>query len=315
MSRLVLLCLLLPLTARAGDFAPGGNGATLARASALPALGETRVLQGSRTETRVTLDFTSEYVQEGVCASECITLDGETARLRVSHRRALGRNWDFAIEVPVLDAGGGFLDGWIEQWHDAFGLPTGGRELAPRDRYLFHYERNGTVLLDETRGYTGLGDTQLTVGRRLGEAWVARAMAQLPTGDEQRLAGGAAGGALWFEHALPTPPRWASYTAIGISYVEPGVVLEPMQNRVVGFAGFGLSGPLTRRSSLSLQLQQNTRLYDGSALTPLARPGMPLTIALRVRMSSHSALEFGFQEDPSVNGSPDFAAFISYRAL
>jgi hypothetical protein len=295
----------------AGGFAPGGDGGTLARGFALPSLGEATVLGRGRTETRLTLDFTNEYVQEGVCAVECVTLDGETARLRFTHRVGLGAGWDFAVEVPWLDSGGGFLDGWIEDWHDWFGLPNGGRELAPQDRYLFRYERNGTVLLEETTGYSGLGDAQLTLGRRVGRRTLLRAMAKLPTGDERRLAGGAAGGALWLEHPLPLPARWTGYAALGVSATERGEALRDMQNTEVLFGGIGLLVPLSRHVRLSAQLQAHGRLYDDSELTPFARPGLPLTLALSIGSGRRGTLDLGFQEDPSVNGSPDFSAFAS----
>jgi hypothetical protein len=307
----VLLAVLGCGPARAGDFVPGGDGGTLARGFALPSLGEAAVMGRGRSETRLTLDFTNEYVQEGTCAVECVTLDGETARLRFTHRVGLGAGWDFLLDVPLLDAGGGFLDGWIEDWHDWFGLPNGGRELAPQDRYRFRYERGGTVLLDETRGYSGLGDTTLTLGRRVGQRNVLRAMVKLPTGDERRLAGGTSGGALWLEHPFALPGRWAGYLALGIAASERGEALRAMQNTEVAFGGIGLLVPLSRYVRLSAQLQAHGRLYDGSELTALARPGLPLTLGLNIGSGRRGALDLGFQEDPSVNGSPDFAAFAS----
>jgi len=314
MSRRIVASLLAVCacaTAQAGEFAPGGDGGTLARGFALPALGEATVLGRGRSETRLTLDFTNEYVQEGTCAVECVTLDGETARLRYTHRVGLGAGWDFALEVPVLDSGGGFLDGWIQDWHDWFGLPNGGRELAPDDRYRFRYERGGTVLLDETRGYSGLGDAQLTLGRRLGRRSVLRAMAKLPTGDERQLAGGTFGGALWLEHPFALPARWAGYVALGVSANERGEALRDLQNTEVAFGGIGLLAPLSQYVRLSVQLQAHGRLYDDSDLTPLARAGLPLTVALSFGRGNRGSLDLGFQEDPSVNGSPDFAAFAS----
>ena len=317
--RAALLCLLLSAHAggvAAGEFAPGGSSATLARPFALPALGQGGPLARSRAETRWTLDVTNEYVTEGDCAAECVLLDGETARLRVAHRRGLGGGWDAGIELSWLDRGGGFLDGWIQDWHDAFGLPTGGRELAPHDRYVFHYERNGAVLLDETRGGSGLGDAVLTLGRRFSRHSSVRAMAKLPTGDEDSLEGGNTGAALWLERTLAgMPPGWHGYAALGGAWNDRGAVLAGMQNREIAFAGVGLLAPVTPAVGLTLQLQYHGRLYDGSELTPLQRPGMPLTLGLRVRTSGRGGFELGFQEDPSVNGSPDFAAYLSYRAL
>lgn len=309
------LCLfVLAAPARSGDFVQGGNGGTLARAFALPALGAGPVLARGHVETRWTLDVTNEYVNQGDCAVECITLDGETARLRYAYRLGLGSGWEFALEQPMLDRGGGFLDGWIEDWHHTLGLPNDGRELAEQDQYRFRYARQNAVLLDETRGGTGLGDTTLTLARSWGRTGVLRAMAKLPTGDERELEGGTAGYAIWIERALVLAPGGGGYFALGVSHNELGPVLPQMQNRMIAFGGLGLLFPVTRSMSVSAQLQAHGRLYDGTTLTPLARAGVPLTLGLQFRTGARGAFELGFQEDPSVDGSPDFSAYLSFRA-
>lgn len=318
MPRLIVLLAALfavAVPARAGEFVPGGTSGALARGFALPAPGQPQVVPRGRRVTRVTFDVTNEYVVEGTCADECILLDGETSRLRVAHRRGLGGGWDFGIEVPLLDRGGGFLDGWIQDWHGWFGLPNGGREFAADGQYRYRYERGGVVLLDETRDGSGVGDVELTLGRAIGAGRVLRAMAKLPTGDEDALGGGNAGGALWLEQALPLPRGWSGYVALGGSVNDIGEVLPDMQNREVAFGGIGLLMPITRTVALSAQLYAHSRLYDGSELTPLARIGAPLTLGLQFRTGPRGTFEIGFQEDPSVNGSPDFSAYLSLRVL
>jgi len=316
---LLLLGLALALPARsgpavAGEFAPGNNGSTLARAFALPNLGDGAVLARARSETTWTYDVANEYVAEGACAVECILLDGETSRLRLTHRRGLGDGWDMSFEVPLLDRGGGFLDGWIQDWHDFFGLPNGGRELAPDGRYRFQYTRQNVVLLDETGGGTGVGDSTITLGRRLGQRSALRGMAKLPTGDDDSFEGGVAGYALWLEHGAALAPRVDSFIALGVSYSERGPALAQMQRREVVFGGVGLAIPVTNTVRLALQVQGHGRLFDGSGMTPLERPGMPLSVGLQFRTSARGSFEIGFQEDPSVNGSPDFAAYLTLRS-
>jgi hypothetical protein len=321
MSRLFFACCLVlalpmrPGSAFAGEFAPGGNSATLARPFALPTLGDATPLPRGRSETRWTFDVTNEYAVEGTCPMECIVVDGETARVRFAWRHGLAAGWEAGLELSWLDRGGGFLDGWIQEWHEAFGLPNGGRELGPQDQYRIRYERAGTVLLEETRGGSGFGDAAATLGWRFSRRSTARAMLKLPTGDDGALEGGNAGAALWLERTLALPPHWHGYAALGVSINDRGAVLPEMQNREVVFGGVGLLAPFTPNVGLTAQLQFNGRLYDGSTLAPLARPGMPLSLGLRVRTGARGAFELGFQEDPSVNGSPDFSAYLSFRSL
>ncbi|MGQ0586848.1 MAG: DUF3187 family protein [Gammaproteobacteria bacterium] len=300
--------------ALAGDFVPGGNAGTLARAFALPALGDATVLGRGRVETRWTLDAANEYVVEGNCAIECIRFDGETTRLRYAYRLGLGNDMEFGFELPFYDRGGGFLDGWIEDWHQAFDLPNGERELDAQDQYRFRYEQANVALLDETRGGSGLGAARLMLGQRWGRSGVLRAMAMLPLGSGNELENGNTGYAIWVERALDIPEGGGGYIAAGVSYNERGDFLPQMQNRMVAFGGIGMRFPLTQSVWLSMQVQAHGRLYDGSSLTPLERPGVPLTLGLQFRTGSDSAFEIGFQEDPSVNGSPDFVLYVSYRS-
>ena len=307
------LCTLAATTAGAWEFVPGGNAGTLARPFALPVLGETTVLLDGRGETRAMVDVTNEYVREGQmqCPVECITVDGETTRLRLAHRQGLGSGWEWFAEVPLLDSGGGFLDGWIQDWHSWFGLPNGGRVFAADDQYHFRYERGGQVLLDQAEGASGLGDVSLGLGRSLGTGTVLRAMVKLPTGDEDKLTGGNGGGALWLDQDLPLPGRWDGYVSVGASLNQRGEVLGELQNRAVFFGGVGLLAPLSQRVRLTGQLQLHSRLYDDSQLTPLERFGAPLTLGLQFLAGSRGVIELGFQEDPSVNASPDFSVYLA----
>lgn len=314
-SLLAALAALVALPAAAGPFVPGGNAGALARGFALPSLGAGPVLPAGRAETRLTFDVANEYVEAGDCAIECITLDGETRRLRLDYRVGLGSGWDFSLHTTGLERGGGFLDGWIQDWHGWFGLPNGGRELAQDDQFRYHYERAGVVLLDETTGDRGFGDVAAGLGLALGSGSALRTQLKLPTGESAALSGGAVGGAAWLEFAAPADGGWDSYFAAGYARQERGEVLTDLQNREVWFGGIGVLAPVTRSVRLLLQANAHTRLYDGSALTPLQRPGVPLTVGLQIRTGPDGVLEIGFQEDPSVNGSPDFAFYVSLATL
>ncbi len=308
-------CLALPIMAHAQDFLPGGNGSALARGFALPSLDQPEVLTGGRHQTRALLDFTSEFVKEGDCAVECLTLDGETARLLLSHRRGLGGGWDFSVELPLLSQSGGFLDSAIEEWHGWFGLPNGGREQAPRDQYLYRYDRSSTAQVDlnVTEPYSGFGDFSLGVGRKIGKRVALRGMVKLPTGDDERLGGGNKGAALWLAAALPLPDNFRGFVAAGASFNDRGAVLPDMQNTEVAFGGLGLTTPVPffERVRLLIQLYAHSRLYKDSDLTALSRMGLPLTLGLQIRSSRKTRFDLGFQEDLSVNASPDFSAYLA----
>lgn len=312
MLRLVCAALaaVVALPVNAGDFAPGGNAGALARTFALPALGDARVLPRGAGELRATLDVANEYVAEGRCGDECILLDGETTRLRLAYGYGFG-TWDVRLEVPLLEQGGGFLDGWIQDWHGWFGLPNGGREVATDGRYEYSYQRDDAPLLHVADGGRDVGDVTLGAGASLSPDAALRAMVKAPTGEAESLSGGNAGAALWLDLALPLPTGWDGYAALGASVNDQSDVLAGLQNRIVAFGGFGVLLPVTTAVRVHAQVQAHSPLYDGSALSPLARAGVPLTLGLQLRTGPRTRLDLGFQEDPSVNGSPDFAAYLA----
>jgi hypothetical protein len=308
---LAAFCAAAALPAHASGFGFGGNSGALARQFALPPLGNPTIAAPGHTESQFTLDFMNEFVREGLCDAECVVLDGETARLRVDYRQGMGQGWDFTMSAPLLSTGGGFLDGSIEQWHDWFNLPNGGREQVPRKEYHYQYQRDGATLLDVTESEVCLGDVNLGLGTKLGDQTALRMLAKLPTADADLLCGGNLGGAAWLDIALSLPRGWDGYFAAGASYNERGEVLPALQNRVVYFGGVGVLAPLGATVRLHLEVQAHSRLYHDSELTPMAKMGVPLTIGLQFGGQRGGSFEVGFQEDPVLNSSPDFVAYMA----
>lgn len=309
---LLLVSLFTAAAARAEGFATF-NQSSFARAAALPVLGGAPLLAVGESQTRVTLDWVSEYVEQQN-AREALTLDAESQRLALAYRRGFGGSivsvdgWEWGVELPLVSSGGGMLDSVIENWHDWFGLPNGGRDQAPRDRYLIRYQRDGGTVLDLDRGKTGLGDARLSLGAALGEGWVLRAMLQLPTGDADRLTGGHAGGALWTDYSLPLgeTQRARLTLSAGVSAADTGGPLGSQQEPVVGLAGIALNLPLVWGVEGVTQFNFHSALYRGSQLDPLDGPSGQLAFGVRIPWAG-GAFTLGVQEDVVVNASPDFS--------
>lgn len=284
------------------------NEAALARSFALPALGHPAPLPAGAGSWRFALDLSTEYVleQEG---GEDLLLDGETLSYSLGYGRGWGERGDWSIEVPVLHVGGGFMDDIIENWHDAFGLPNGGRGDAPSDRYRYRYVRDGVTQLDVREGGTSLGDVRLSAGIQLREGLMLRGQLKLPTGDEDRLTGGNAGAAVWGDLALPFEPRsdWNGYVSAGLSANDKAKVLGDIQSTLIPFAGLGLGYRLLPALEALVQLQLHAPLYDDTELDALQRPGLPLTIGGRSCFQAGPCFELSFQEDLAVGASPDFS--------
>ena len=102
------------------------------------------VLPPVASEVIAALDLAS-HLDTAASATERLSIDGETWRPSLTVRRGLAEGWEYWFELSAVSHNRGVFDGFIETWHDVFGLPQGGRDSAPRDRLAIAYARDGTV--------------------------------------------------------------------------------------------------------------------------------------------------------------------------
>lgn len=286
------------------------NQGALARAFELPVLGETAVQGQGRSISALRYDLTTEY-HASAAGNESVILDGETDLLTLAFRRGLGAALELTLELPVLYQGGGFMDGPVEDWHSAFGLPNGGREDAPRDRYRYQYTRNGVTELDEHRSGADLGDLRMGLGWQALDRLALRTEVKLETGSESHLAGGNSGLAVWADWALPFPADsiFSGYVSAGGSYNGKTKILGDMQNQWIPFGGAGLALRVAEPLSVLAQVYAHGALYDGSELDPF-REALQLALGLRYHVGDQFDVDLAFQEDPITSSSPDFSLHL-----
>lgn len=117
-----------------------------------------------------------------------VIVDGEVLTLTERARFGVGDADDVEIALPVTIAGPGFLDEFVERWHEFFGLPDGRRDTRPRDEYLMRIENGGNEAFRLQGGEWSLGDMDVVWTHNLrreddrGGAWSARLGVELPTG-------------------------------------------------------------------------------------------------------------------------------------
>ena len=103
------------------------------------------------------LSFSAEIVNNFTAAingSTFATFDGETTVLEYGYRRAAGNGWEWGVDVPYIVHNGGILDGFIDGWHELFGLPNK-RSGLPKNRidYRVVYQgRTELAILAPTQG-------------------------------------------------------------------------------------------------------------------------------------------------------------------
>jgi hypothetical protein len=163
--------------------------------------------------------------------------------------------------------------------------------------------------MDVSDAGTGLGDLRLGAARCSDDNNCLRVMAQLPTGDADKLTGGGLGAAAWYErgYVLGSAARWRGALAAGLSVSRADGPLQDQVNELVPFGWLSLAYGLTERLDAGAQFYLHGALYDDSALEALERPGGVLSFGFRYRSSERTYWYAGLQEDVITSSSPDFS--------
>jgi Protein of unknown function (DUF3187) len=240
----------------------------------LPATSPDPLARG-RYEVRVDGDWGSDFSVVGGAGRSRLTnpsyfVDGEHRSGAVTVRRGFGGGLTLGLRASVVWRGTGMMDGIIDFWHRALGLPDGGRSLFPDDE--LHVEARdgiGRPLQWSGRAGTGLGNLELEasevlIGRQDASGWRAAVVARLsaPTATGPFADAGSAAG-LQLVAARPLGGRTNLYLGVGTTVFSRAEVLglEYQRVRPQGFLSF--EGRLTRGWSAIVQLDVASRLVTG----------------------------------------------------
>ena len=279
------------------------------------------VLSRGTVEAGLQSTYSSIFVSK-TKRGETVLVDGEFQRTALTLRCGLGRRVEINAEIPFLRYTHGFLDDFIENWHDFFGMPQGGRDRNPDDRYAANYTNGaGTFFSAHNHGFH-LGDVPLTVKVNLLDpdsdvvGMALRGLVEFPTGNDSSGFGNgkmdAAAGALFekrfelltlytsVDHAIRRSP----------SSFRGGVHAAPVTH-----VSFAAEVPFGRRFSLVAQTDYQTRPLKGAHMKVLTRPQWSGGFGGAFRLGKRSVLRVYFIEDFITHTSPDFTAGaeISWR--
>ena len=329
-SLFLLFLLLLPANLFAADMEitpfRTTNQSPLAMIHPLPAESSSATAPKGRLFSSLTFDLASSYSFSSA-ATEAILLDGESYKWTLSTRYGLTDSVEVGIELPWVTYGGGFLDSFIIGWHDAFGLPQGGRKAAVKNRIRYRYVNSGMQRIQVDSFASGLGDMVLTGGMKLydekspsaHDTFALRSTIKLPTGESDKLLGsGAAGGALSICGTANRFTDWGSLALFGSAggmLSDRGRVLHDQQESAAAFGTIGFGWGPASWISFKIQLNANTPLYRGSTLAEVSKPAFMLVSGGALKLPDDYQLDIGVSEDVSVGTAPDVAFHFSLGKL
>jgi len=317
---LVLLCCVMPCLAADMEITPfrTNNQSPLVQIFGLPAESSATVTPAGRVTVSLSQDIGSEYTLNGT-NFEQITLDGESYRWTLAARYGLDERFEAGVDIPYILYGGGFLDSFIIDWHQAFSLPQGGRDTGPRNRLIYSYRKDGVVKLKMNRADSGIGDIAFSGGMKLydvhdsgaHDSLALRSSIKLPTGESSSLRGsGSTDISLALCGSMNNFTEWGSlglFGSVGGLAMTRGDVLADQQNNLAGFGTVGLGWGPAEWISFKLQLNGNTAFYRNSSLTELSKNSLMLVTGGALKLPAGYLLDIGVSEDLIVATAPDVA--------
>ena len=283
-----------------------------------------RVATLEEMEAVLSLDIAS-HLLEDTAGTERLHVFGETYRLGLSIRTGLAERWEYFVDVSTVTHHSGYFDGFIEDWHKAFGLPRDIRAQAPRDLVIFYADETSTHI-DIRENTTSFGDASIGIGYAVpvsplaNDGLALRASLKFPTGDDDSLAGsGGFGASLWAETSGVLPwadeeRRWLYAATLGVLATQTPKVLPELGSRIVTFARFGITWRPFDRLTLTTQLDVHTSPYSGAMVGPLDDMAVMVGMGGALKISDHTTLEIAVMEDDgSRRAGPDVGFHAALR--
>lgn len=287
----------------------------------LPAIGDPSLVPPGKVDGRLTLDIANNFVEisKDKPGGEEIVLDGESTRVTLDLRYGVARRFELGLQIPYITVNGGFLDSFIEGFHNATGAGGGIRPLEPQNRFLYYYEKDGKRPFYQTDSIEGLGDIRLTGGWQWHEGpsgdVALRASLKFPTGD-RFLGSGSMDLALWLtarKYFKAGSGQIAVFGGAGLLGMTEGNFLPDQQRSFVWFGNVGAGWSPLSWLTLKVQIDGHTPFYKNTDLRPLSCNAALLTFGGTVALSRRTTFDIGITEDIEYATAPDVVFHFALR--
>jgi len=257
---------------------------------------------GWRIDHSLYVTNTSQQESKG---DEYLALDVENYRYELGLRYRKD-NWLGQMNVPFIANRGGELDGAIDNWHDALGLPEGDRNKFPKNDIDVEYIRDGEVEYSQDKSSSGLADISLALGYQLTEATRYFVGIELPTGSESDYSGNEAiDFATWLTHETLINTELSIYGLLGVSFPGDDGNLQGLLVDKIWVAQLGTQYLFTDGLAGTVQLDWHSEVIDDSDLTAFG-DSLQIQVGLGfLKLFDNHRLDLFFSEDIKVESAPD----------
>lgn len=230
-------------------------------------------------------------------------LDGEFLRLELAAARDLSPKLFLLGSVSANGAYGGFLDGFLNWYHNLLGFRLPERDARPKDVFAYQLALANGVTLDRSPSDLFLGDIRVGAGYRYGP-WLQTALSvTLPTssGPDGYGRGTASVNALNTLHARLSG-RFVYEGSLGFGWTPTHGELSPYQRTLFASGTSGLRFRFWGRQSLFLNVFYHSAYYHETTLPALDRSELSLDFGWLLATKSGREWKIGMTEDLQPSG-------------
>jgi len=253
------------------------------------------------------------HANDAASIDESLILDGEVQSISALFQWQFSPRWQANLELTGVSNTAGNFDKLIDQWHDAFGLDDGDRDLFPQNALRFEYTNSlgQTSLLDSA---SGLADTQIGLAYQIASNAKVNvslhANLNLPTGNAASWLGSDKtdfSASMALSSAVHSSLSW--HANFGMLRIGDDTLFGASTKSSVGFTSLGLHWQPNRGSwRWTAQLDGHEAVFD-STIPELNQPAWQLAFGLEFA----KRWQIYFTEDLSVNRAADFSIGIRWR--
>jgi hypothetical protein len=243
-----------------------------------------------------------------------IHLDMEITELNFRYKRIIKNSFEFGIDIPVLTIGSGFMDGFLEDYHETLGFGDYGRSQRPNNEFLYEVRKDGDLIIEGKSG-TRLGDIRISLKKALLSSDTftvsVKGDVEIPVSNAKRgFSNGSldAGASILIDRSITE--KIMTYWNFGI--VFPGDVRghEKINLNNFIYGGAAIEFDAGEGIHLMTQLQGQSSIYPETDLQAVDRDAYLIVFGGRYRN-----IELSLTEDLSTSGAPDFIINLTYKRM
>ena len=223
-------------------------------------------------------------------------------------------NLAIRLDLPFVSMRDGFLDGFLQNYHDALGVSNYGREDRPTDTFAYRATKDGTLWiqgesdalkLGEVRVSTQVGFPPASMGGGILHS-AALFTVKLPTGDSNQGMGSGETDVGFYLPVQWNRMQWSFFLMPGTAWISDP---ETLGAQVSARNSLSLFAGAAWRSSSQwcwlVQANYYSSPFESSGLNELDTGALELSLGFQRSISNALSLEFVFSEDLT-RPVPDF---------